>query len=111
LSFSLLTSAVDSGSAAAFLPEVAAKFLPEERIAQVRAKGMEAMDRDLSLVWNPRVADSRASVRRALIRLRRVFGQRPFGSITTELLEKLDFAVATAREALDRAAMPGKCQN
>jgi hypothetical protein len=28
-----------------------------------------------------------------------------------ELLEKLDFAVVTAREALDRAAMPGECQN
>jgi hypothetical protein len=28
-----------------------------------------------------------------------------------ELLEKLDFATITAREALDRAAMPGECQN
>ena len=28
-----------------------------------------------------------------------------------ELLEKLDFAVATAREALDRAAMPGESLN
>jgi hypothetical protein len=28
-----------------------------------------------------------------------------------ELLEKLDFAVITARNALDRAAMPGECQN
>ncbi len=28
-----------------------------------------------------------------------------------ELLEKLDFAVITAREALDRAAMPGECLN
>jgi len=28
-----------------------------------------------------------------------------------ELLEKLDFAVITARETLDRAAMPGECQN
>lgn len=28
-----------------------------------------------------------------------------------EILEKLDFAVVTAREALDRAAMPGECQN
>jgi hypothetical protein len=28
-----------------------------------------------------------------------------------ELLEKLDFAATTAREALDRAAMPGECQN
>ena len=28
-----------------------------------------------------------------------------------ETLEKLDFAVITAREALDRAAMPGECQN
>jgi hypothetical protein len=28
-----------------------------------------------------------------------------------ELLEKLDFAVITAREALDRAAMPGECRN
>lgn len=28
-----------------------------------------------------------------------------------ELLEKLDFAVITAREALDRAVMPGECQN
>ncbi len=28
-----------------------------------------------------------------------------------ELLEKLDFAVITAREALDRAVVPGECQN
>ena len=28
-----------------------------------------------------------------------------------ELLEKLNFAVITAREALDRAAIPGECQN
>jgi hypothetical protein len=28
-----------------------------------------------------------------------------------ELLEKLDFAVITAREALDRAALPGESQN
>jgi hypothetical protein len=28
-----------------------------------------------------------------------------------ELLEKLDFAVITAREALDRAAMPGEALN
>ncbi|MGO8929288.1 MAG: hypothetical protein ACLQU3_20670 [Limisphaerales bacterium] len=28
-----------------------------------------------------------------------------------ELLEKLDFAVITSRNALDRAAMPGECQN
>jgi len=28
-----------------------------------------------------------------------------------ELLEKLDFVVATARQALDRAAMPGECLN
>lgn len=28
-----------------------------------------------------------------------------------ELLEKLDFAVATARDALDRAAMPGESLN
>jgi len=28
-----------------------------------------------------------------------------------ELLEVLDFAAITAREALDRAVMPGECQN
>jgi hypothetical protein len=28
-----------------------------------------------------------------------------------ELLEKLDFAVTTAREALDRAALPGESRN
>lgn len=28
-----------------------------------------------------------------------------------ELLEKLDFAVVTAREALDRAALPGESLN
>lgn len=28
-----------------------------------------------------------------------------------ELLEKLDFVVTTAREALDRAAMPGESMN
>ena len=53
---------------------MAVKGLPEERFAQVRAKGMEAMDRSLSLVWNGKVAESRASVRRALDRLRRVLG-------------------------------------
>ncbi len=72
--FSLLMSAVDSGTAAAFLPELALKNLPEERFAQVRAQGMEAMDRSLCLVWNQKVAESRPSVRRALTRLRRVLG-------------------------------------
>jgi DNA-binding transcriptional LysR family regulator len=75
--FSLLMSAVESGTAAAFLPEVAAKTLPEERFAQVQAKGMEAMDRSLSLVWNGKVAESRASIRRALTRMRRVLGTEP----------------------------------
>jgi hypothetical protein len=28
-----------------------------------------------------------------------------------EMVEKLDFAVMTAREAIDRAVMPGECQN
>lgn len=72
--FSLLMSAVENGTAAAFLPEVAAKGLAEERFALVRAKGMEAMDRSLSLVWNGKVAESRPSVRRALTRLRRALG-------------------------------------
>lgn len=72
--FSLLMSAVESGTAAAFLPEVAVRVLPEERFAQVRAKGMGAMDRSLSLVWNRKVAESRVSVQRALSRLRRVLG-------------------------------------
>jgi DNA-binding transcriptional LysR family regulator len=72
--FSLLMSAVDCGTAAAFLPEAALRGLAEERFTQVKAKGMEAMDRSLSLVWNVKVAESRPSVRRALTRLRRVLG-------------------------------------
>lgn len=70
--FSLLMSAVSNGTAAAFLPEAATVLLPDEQFAKVRAKGMERMDRELSLVWNGKVAESRASVRRALTRLRRV---------------------------------------
>jgi len=81
--FSLLMSAVDCGTAAAFLPEVAVKGLPEQRFAQVRAKGMEAMDRSLSLVWNGRVSESRASVRRALTRLRRVLGRESSTPVST----------------------------
>ena len=72
--FSLLMAAVESGTAAAFLPEVASKSLPEQRFAHVRGKGMEAMDRSLCLVWSGKVAESRSSVRRALMRLRRVLG-------------------------------------
>jgi DNA-binding transcriptional LysR family regulator len=70
--FSLLVSAVESGTAAAFLPDIAAKSLPEERFALVSAEGMGALNRSLSLVWNGEVAESRSSVRRALSRLRRV---------------------------------------
>jgi DNA-binding transcriptional LysR family regulator len=69
--FSLLVSAVESGTAAAFLPELAAKSLPEERFALVSAEGMHALNRSLSLVWSAQVAESRSSVRRAIARLRR----------------------------------------
>jgi DNA-binding transcriptional LysR family regulator len=69
--FSLLVSAVESGTAAAFLPDVAARSLPEERFAIVSGEGMGALNRSLSLVWNPKVAESRSSVRRAIARLRR----------------------------------------
>jgi DNA-binding transcriptional LysR family regulator len=70
--FSLLVSAVESGTATAFLPELAAKSLPEERFALVSAEGMHALNRSLSLVWSAQVAESRSSVRRAITRLRRV---------------------------------------
>jgi DNA-binding transcriptional LysR family regulator len=69
--FSLLVSAVESGTAAAFLPDVAAKSLSEERFALVSAKGMSTLNRSLILVWNREVAESRSSVRRAIARLRR----------------------------------------
>lgn len=71
--FSLLIAAVESGTAAAFLPVVAAKSLPEERFALVSAEGMQALNRSLSLVWKKEVAESRVSIRRAVARLRRVF--------------------------------------
>jgi DNA-binding transcriptional LysR family regulator len=70
--FSLLVSAVESGTAAAFLPEVAAKTLPEQRFALVSADGMTALNRGLSLVWDANVLESRPAVRRAISRLRRV---------------------------------------
>jgi DNA-binding transcriptional LysR family regulator len=70
--FSLLMAAVEGGTAAAYLPETAACSLPEERFARVWVRGMEAMNRRLSIVWSAKVAESRASVRRALVRLRRV---------------------------------------
>ncbi len=73
--FSLLVSAVESGTAAAFLPEPAAKSLPEERFALVRAEGMHALDRSLSLAWSGHVAESRPAVRRGITRLRRVLAQ------------------------------------
>lgn len=69
--FSLLVSTVESGTAAAFLPEVAAKSLAEERFALVSAEGMKKLNRSLSLVWSGKVAESRSSVRRAIARLRR----------------------------------------
>jgi hypothetical protein len=68
----LLISAVESETAAAFLPDVAAKSLPEERFALVSAKGMNALNRRLSLVWSDKVVKSRPSVGRAIGRLRRV---------------------------------------
>lgn len=70
--FSLLISAVESGTAAAFLPEVAAKSLPEQNFALVSADGMGALNRRLSLVWSSQVLESRPAVRRAITRLRRV---------------------------------------
>jgi DNA-binding transcriptional LysR family regulator len=76
-SFSLLISAVESGTACAFLPHIAAKSLPEERFALVSAEGMQTMNRSLSLVWKSEVVESRAPVRRALTRLRRVLAATP----------------------------------
>ena len=70
--FSLLVSAVESGTAAAFLPEVAAKSLSEQNFALVSAEGMGALHRRLSLAWTPQVLESRPAVRRAITRLRRV---------------------------------------
>ena len=70
--FSLLVSAVESGTAAAFLPEVAAKSLPEQNFALVSAEGMGALHRRLSLAWTAQVLESRPAVRRAITRLRRV---------------------------------------
>jgi len=74
--FSLLISAVESGTAAAFIPAIAAKSLPEERFAQVSAEGMQAMNRSLSLVWKNEVVESRPSVRRAIARLKRALASR-----------------------------------
>jgi DNA-binding transcriptional LysR family regulator len=73
-SFSLLMSAVESGTAAAFLPTIAARSLPEQHFAQVFAEPMEQMKRSLSLVWYGKSAESRASVRRAVSRLKRALG-------------------------------------
>jgi len=70
-SFSLLMSAVESGTAAAFLPSVAARSLPEQRFAQVSADAMKEMNRSLSLVWYAKSAESRPSIRRAVTRLKR----------------------------------------
>jgi len=70
--FSLLVSAVESGTAAAFLPEVAARYLPEQNFALVSAEGMGALHRRLSLAWTSQVLESRPAVRRAITRLRRV---------------------------------------
>jgi len=70
--FSLLVSAVESGMAAAFLPDVAAKSLPEQQFALVSARGMRALNRSLSIVWSDEVAKSRPSVGRAITRLRRL---------------------------------------
>lgn len=72
--FSLLVSAVESGTAAAFLPEVAAKTLPEERFAIISEERMTALNRRLSLAWTTQVFESRLAVRRAVTRLRRVLG-------------------------------------
>ena len=70
--FSLLVSAVESGTAAAFLPEVAAKSLPEQNFALVSAEGMGALHRRLSLAWTAQVLESRPAVRHAVTRLKRV---------------------------------------
>jgi DNA-binding transcriptional LysR family regulator len=70
--FSLLVSAVESRTAAAFLPEIAAKSLPEQSFAMVSAEGMGALHRRLSIAWTAQVLESRPAVRRAITRLRRV---------------------------------------
>lgn len=69
---SLLVLAVESSTAAAFLPEVAVRSLPEERFALVSAEGMNALDRNLSLAWNGDVAKLRSSVNHAITRFTRL---------------------------------------
>jgi len=70
--FSLLMSAVQSETSAAFLPSIAARSLPEQRFALVSSDGFHTLNRRLSLVWSNNVVESRPSVRRAITRLRRV---------------------------------------
>lgn len=70
-SFSLLMSAVESGTAAAFIPTVAARLLPEQRFAQVSAPTMKELQRSLSLAWHGKSVESRTPVRRAVARLKR----------------------------------------
>ncbi len=69
--FSLLMSAVQSETSAAFLPSIAARSLPEERFALVSADGFQTLNRPLSLVWKSEVAESRLPVQRAIAKLKR----------------------------------------
>ena len=59
------------GTAATFIPSIAARSLPEQRFAQVSADQMKELNRSLGLVWYGKSAESRASIRRALARLKR----------------------------------------
>ena len=70
--FSLLLSAVESGTVTAFLPTHAAKSLPEDRFAKISLDNAQNLTRNLSMIWKNTVAESRTSVARAIKRIGRI---------------------------------------
>jgi len=71
-SFGLIIEAVQNGDLAAVLPARAAKTLSKERFAILELGGMQDLRRNLSLVYDRRVADIRDSIKRVAGRIAKV---------------------------------------
>lgn len=65
-SFPLVAKAVQSGSYAAVLPELAREEFNADEIAELKPNWLRALSREYVIAWNPRLAKVRAAVANAI---------------------------------------------
>ncbi len=72
--FSLLISAIENADLAAVIPKSAVTELSKERFASIESEELKPLTRELALVYSPKAAELRESIRRIAPRISSLFG-------------------------------------